>query len=572
MSIRWFRTLRNQILVVFVMAMAIVMSFVAVMTYNMVASMLTNNAEKQIQQTVTQASGRVDALYHQLDMLTNQVATNAYVQDLLLEEVHGQTTLFHQRQSLMQVVDSFQAYSNGIDAFELYLSNERRLFPLNEASLSERIDDRWIRKAEEEKGRLIWIGKDRDKPGYFLALRQVNLMNRWFSKGGYLLVRIKPTYFEVHDSMMESEWMIVVDEQYEPVASNYPGHEQKLLSQDESTFTVHQQDYIKVHHESVETGWRTYMFTPVQMITREVSALRLALILSAGLGFFVFMLFSYLLATYVTKPLIRLTNTMRQGKDGELKTIPVRSTTVEMNELNQSYNQMVETINHLIEAVYAKEIVRHQSELKALQAQIHPHFLFNTLEALYWALEEKDEEELAEYVITLSELFRYTISDQKKDDWVSLREELDHVERYLYVMQVRFGDRISWHIDDHNEFNHCMIPKLTIQPLVENAILHGIGNRSEGGVVQVRIEPSDIGNRLSIFIIDNGIGMDQKTINGVFQQAYSSQKGMGMTNVNKRLQLYYKDIHHRGLAVKSERGEGTCVYFDIPMGEGVHDE
>lgn len=132
-------------------------------------------------------------------------------------------------------------------------------------------------------------------------------------------------------------------------------------------------------------------------------------------------------------------------------------------------------MNDLIQVIYEKELIRSRTELKALQAQIDPHFLYNTLEALFWALQDKEEEELANLVVAMSDLFRYTIGSEHGSEWVTLREELDHAERYMQLMKLRFGDRLEWSLSAPPDSLELRMPKLLLQPLVENAILHGVG-------------------------------------------------------------------------------------------------
>src|SRR5690606_4868418 len=143
-----------------------------------------------------------------------------------------------------------------------------------------------------------------------------------------------------------------------------------------------------------------------------------------------FLVMTFILSTMITRPILNMIRAMRGSRFGSMKPSPITSATMEINELNNTYNQLVVYLNELIEVVYQKEITQSRSELKALQAQINPHFLFNTLEAFYWSLDEKGEEELAQIVIAMSGLFRYVIHQTDGDEWVTIGDELDHAERY----------------------------------------------------------------------------------------------------------------------------------------------
>ncbi|MUG86673.1 sensor histidine kinase [Paenibacillus timonensis] len=578
---RWF-TLRNQIFISFMLLMIFVLGIASVLTYSRVSALLETNAEKHISQTALQANGRLDALIAQINTLTTQVATDEYVQQLLLAEVQGQETPFSSRQSLLPLFSDYQAYVTGIKSLELYTNDYRRLFPLNETQLIDTIDSQWINAANWGKGALVWIGVDPRDPSTVLALRRVSLLDRWFSSGGYLMVRIDRTYFQIHEQIGGDggEYILLVDGNQRPVATNFsfPAEDlnlKELLGNVGKNITIGGQDFIEVKQASKATGWTLVFFTPINYVTSGISALRTAVVASGAIGILLFLIMSLSLSTMITRPIFRLIKAMRGARFGVLQRNPMFSKTLEINELNNSYNQMVDNMNELIRVVYEKELLQSRTELKALQAQINPHFLFNTLEAFYWSLEEKGEEELANLVVGMSSLFRYIISSPNQDEWVTMEDELEHVERYLQLMDIRLAERLTWSIDA-GEFRHVKIPKLLIQPLVENAILHGVEKQMGQGKVSVSVEPSEREGYVKITVRDNGPGMDEETLLGLLRameggpSISSKGTGVGIVNVQRRLRLYFDGEHgdKHGLQVTSHPGEGTSVSFDIPSEYG----
>ncbi|MNQ57738.1 Sensor histidine kinase YpdA [compost metagenome] len=372
----------------------------------------------------------------------------------------------------------------------------------------------------------------------------------------------------------------------------------KLLLTDAQQVTLDQKRYILVKQLSDQTGWTLMILYPVSDITDGISVLRWAIVVSGAIGLVLFIILSFLLSSMITRPILRLMRAMRNTRQGVLTPNLTQSYTTELNDLNMTYNQMVDNMNRLIKLVYEKELIQSRTELQALQAQIDPHFLYNTLEALYWSLQEKDEEELADLVVSMSDLFRYVIGNPNKDVWVSLSDELEHIKRYLSIMSVRFGSRLVWEIDSEEEYNHVRIPKLLIQPLVENAILHGLEGKIGVGLITIRVEPSPIETtELRITVSDDGPGMNEQTLQAVQESmergsaATTSDastgiglssgtndapdthvpspkgKGMAISNVQRRLQLYYpsQPDQYRGLTITSSPGQGTRVSFDIPI-------
>ncbi|MGP4039396.1 cache domain-containing sensor histidine kinase [Gracilibacillus sp. D59] len=570
---RW-NTLRNQLLVVYLFVMFIVLFIVSAITYILVENLLQNNAEEQIRQTAIESSGRYDSLFEQLNMVTKQVLTNEELQDVLLQESEGEITSFNDRQSLMSTTNLIQANADGIYSVEIYNKDFQRIIPIDSTLLLDRLDPHWIVQANEAGGRLIWMGEDPLDHNYFLVGRKINLMDADFNFGGYIVARINRNYFQLNSNQQENQskdYSILVDKRNNPIVTNYHGNAlDQILRTDDETITIDDQEYMLVKDTSDLTGWTMHILTPVNQLTAGISTVQAGILIAGLIGLLIFFIFSFFLSTFITRPITRLTKTMRQAGEGVLAHNPEMNSTNEINELNQTYNQLAEETNYLVQMVYEKEIIKNRTELKALQAQIHPHFLFNTLDALYWSLDEKEEEDLSNVVLAMSELFRYTITKENEDEWVTVKEELDHVERYMKIMHMRFGDRLNWEKDVDFDWLHVKIPKLMIQPLVENAILHGAGNVTGKCNITVRIEKVAENQRIRITVSDNGPGMSKEKIAEVKQHMeggirHQKQQGLALQNVQQRLRLFYETEQIRDIIILSEVGKGTKVSFEIPV-------
>lgn len=573
-------TLRNQIFIGFMLVMVIVLASVGIITYDQVSVLLRNSAEKHIQQTAVQATGKLDVLLQQIDSITAQVATNASVQRFLTQEVDGKSISFSERQTLQQEARHYEGYITGIRSLELFTADYRRLFPLDDVSLNNRIPGAWINRVDEEKGRLVWFGLDPHNLDEVIAIRRVRLMDRSFSHAGYLMIHIEKSYFELTDSESITnnnnstrESMGLFDSAGQKISSGLPHNLDinLILNTSNETITANGEDYIAVQQQSEATGWTLVMLTPVNYTTEGISVLRTAIIVSGFVGGLLFVIFTFILSTMITRPILNMIKVMRGSRFGILKHNPNTSTTMEINELNNTYNQMVDTLNELIDVVYQKEIIQSRTELKALQAQINPHFLFNTLEAFYWALDDKGEDELAQIVLAMSGLFRYVINRTDNDEWVTIEDELNHVERYLKIMEMRMLDRLTWGVEIDDACRGVPLPKLLIQPLVENAILHGVEQRVGPGSVSLRVEASVRPGFTVVTVTDDGPGMDTVKLRSLYtamedgSTSTSKGTGVGIVNVERRLRLYYKS-GTGGLIIQSEEGKGTSVAFEIPNG------
>lgn len=573
---KW-NTLRNQLLAVYLFVMVIVLLIVGVLTLNQVSTLIQNNAKQQIQQVALESSGRFESLYEQINMNSKLVITNNDVQNLLTMANEGKQVSFGEMQRLMRIVNTIQANTDGIFSFEIYTKKENRIIPLEDASLRTRINNKWIKLADEAKGELVWIGKDPKDSNYFLAIRRMNLMQRSYSNGGYLLIRIYQDYFEFPEKESPNhtnQFSILLDKQLQPIITDFGGNVQSILNKNKSIVHFADKDWLVTKQSSTITGWTVVILSPVSALTKGITVIRTGIVVSGVIGFVIFFVCSLFLSTVITKPIVNLTETMQRASKGSLTMNPEIFSTKEIKELNSTYNKLVKETNHLIKMVYEKELIRSRSELKALQAQINPHFLFNTLDALYWSLMEKNEEKLSELVLAMSDLFRYTITKHTDDEWVFIKDEIKHIEDYLEIMKMRFGDRLNWQVSLPKEWENVKIPKLLIQPLVENAVLHGAGNKIGECTISVSIQLAQDPKYLQVIVEDDGSGIDQDKLKSIIDSMEKgglisdNGEGMAISNVNKRLQLFYQEKWRKGLTIKSKLHKGTYISFEIPIDRG----
>lgn len=551
-------TLRNQMLLGFLAVMLIILTFVGGITFHSVSTLLKNNAEKHIQQTAIQANGRLESVLEQINSLTTLVSTNDYIQQLLLRDIEGHPATFTERQALPSIINLVQIYTDGIKSVELYNKDGVRLRIRSMAAPSEiryrRIGLKWRRVRKEA---LVWFGIDPQDSTSLVAIRQISLIDRHFMTGGYLLIRSDRDKFALKGSLSgegdgETVLLLAPDGQF--ITSNDDTISQKTAAKlveesDDQIASIGKQSFIVVKQRSSVTGWTLLILTPVNVITKGISVLRTTIVVSALMGTLLFTLLSFFLSILITRPVFKLIKAMRSTRLGILKPIDNVSSTMEIQELNYSYNKMVDNINELIQLVYEKELSRSHTELKALQAQINPHFLFNTLDVLYWSLLDKDEDQLAEYVVAMSDLFRYTITGSSKGGWVKLHDELEHVKRYLLIMKMRFEDRLEWEIVAPSEFSNVELPRLLLQPLVENAVLHGVESKIEPGWIKLTVAGDE--EWITITVEDDGMGMDEEMlrslVEGLESGKVSSSKdsGVGIANVHRRLQLFFQEKTNR---------------------------
>ena len=271
----------------------------------------------------------------------------------------------------------------------------------------------------------------------------------------------------------------------------------------------------------------------------------------------------------ITEPIAKLCQVTRKAAAGDFAVRAEGDSDGEIAVLNDSFNQMIEKIGNLVEDIRVEQLNLRATELKLLQAQINPHFLYNTLDTIIWLAEAGKKDEVVTMVTTLSDFFRTTLS--KGRDYISVSEEEAHIRSYLQIQQFRYRDILEYSIEIPEELLEYQILKLTLQPLVENALYHGIKNKR--GLGHIRVTGELQGGTLVFTVYDDGRGMEperlcrvRRMISGEEEADKSDPSGFGLFNVAQRLTLNYGKEY--GLFVDSVFGEGTRSTVVIPAVKG----
>lgn len=305
-----------------------------------------------------------------------------------------------------------------------------------------------------------------------------------------------------------------------------------------------------------------YSLMPQSLLEENQRALtRTLLIIAAGMAVLILGL-SFVIASGLTKPLDKLMDTIERIKGGETTIRSQDNKNDEIGRLGENFNEMLDRIEDLISHEYETKLLLNRAEYKALQAQINPHFLYNTLETMSSIASVQNCSIVSNLCQSLSNIFRYSLD--MKNPFSTVAKEIVHLKNYIYVMNVRMGDNITYSFDIAPEVLQDSVPRISIQPLVENALNHGVRNKR--GEKRIKIEAREEGASLLIAVMDNGVGMDAQEINRRLHENnldYVEQgSSIGLYNINARMKMLYGQEY--GLQVKSVIGEGTQVLLKIP--------
>lgn len=279
------------------------------------------------------------------------------------------------------------------------------------------------------------------------------------------------------------------------------------------------------------------------------------------LGILILSFISVSMATkHIAKPTQDLLESMKLFGMGNLSHRVEVKTTDEIGQIGSEYNRMAENIETLIEKVYKMEITQKQAEIDFLCMQINPHFLYNTLDTISWMAIMQGNLDISEMTISLADLLRAMI---QKDRFVTVEDEMKTVKDYLLIQGQRFGDKISVIYDIDEQAYPCRIPNFILQPLIENAIIHGLEPKLEKGTLRVQIKLEN--EAVAFCIADNGVGMSREEIQALYEKCEmnDTNQNIGLKNVYRRLILCYGETSR--LHIESEKHRGTKIKFILPM-------
>ncbi|MCW6674791.1 sensor histidine kinase [Aerococcaceae bacterium NML171108] len=342
-------------------------------------------------------------------------------------------------------------------------------------------------------------------------------------------------------------------------------HEDVSNLRDESKQTLYdtsQQTIIATRRVGL-TQWRIAGKTYIQDILSEAQEqLVRTSILIFGVVFGVIALIAYVAANYIAQPIQALSKQMRDWhQEASFEAIREEAPYEEASQLNRSYNQLRQEVHHLMATIKQEEAALRKSERNALEAQIQPHFLYNTLESILWMIERGKTKEASLMVRSLGKLLRISLSKGK--EFITLEQEFEQVRSYLAIQGIRYKNQFDYHVELPEHLKNYETIKLIIQPLVENAIYHGISRTVDPG--EIHIVARQEATSIVIEVSDNGQGMSEERSAAVRQHLVQKDEelGIGMRNVHERLQIYFGEQY--GLTIESELDEGTTVSLRLPI-------
>ena len=403
----------------------------------------------------------------------------------------------------------------------IFLPNQKKVFSARRIPSLE----------QEEKVNIIYIEVDYHK----LFEQFQNMTNTDY--GIYMLDQNGRILYDTQQFSKEKEWQQISLEQ---------------VIQEEKK----QEDYIVTKTNATENNWIAYLYRPSQSIQMEIKGIMKDVIIGVLLCIFLSFLCIRIITNRTIKGIEQLKSNMESVEQGTLEMRVYSDAQDEIGELIRGFNKMLTRIKQLIEEVYESKIKQKEYEMRALQAQINPHFLYNSLSLINWIALEQNSEEISKITLAMSSFYRTALN--KGNNILSLKDEIENMKSYLQIQLIMHDYEFDTESRVEEGLEDYIVLNLILQPMVENAIDHGIDLKTDGRGKLIVTAKSD-GDDILIVVEDNGIGMEQKIIDTILTQ---QSKGYGLRNVNERIKLYYGQQYH--LIIESELGVGTKIITRIP--------
>ena len=546
----------------------VVLLAASVSQYMSASSIVTEQTRKQSAGVVNELSVNLD---HYFDMVRNSfeyIANNNTVQEELESdepyksdgtELYSYYSRSGQiRRLLLQGYTSI--YMNDI---QLYGYNGANHLLANNHEINENTAQTSCELAEQAKGRCIYYNASEE--GLMYMAKQIK-DSLTMKPVGILRASIKLSYLKkmtitardslsAHIFLLDNDKNVLIESaENDSTISDRSWIEKISGNTGDFLFTADGQGYDCVYQRSSDTGLTVVGMIPMSFLQKTARGLQKTTIMLILASLMLCIFLANILAKGIAGPIKRTSKAMQQFAEGDFSVRLPEGRRDEIGAMNSVFNQTIEKIEQLIKQVVEMETVNKDIEFQALQAQINPHFLYNTLDTIVWLIEGGMTDDAVEMISSLSIFFRTSLS--KGNDIIPLSEEKRHTLSYLEIQQFRYRDILEFELSIPKELDGIQVPKLSIQPLAENALYHGIKNRRGKG--KITITGREEADAIVLTVSDNGQGMTPERLHEVQEAIRTGERaGFGLAAVAERIALYYGPGY--GMTISSKEGEGTTV-------------
>lgn len=558
----WFRNIRLGYKLAIVYALSGFLPVVAVLsvTYVQMKQILWQSESDSMESYLYQAVASMENKLAIYTNLNNYICYNQTISQVLGYQYDSVYDMYNQLVTILDpMLASLKYFHNDVGNVTIYVGKDLIKHGDTLAPISEITDTAWY-KSVRDVGEMQWF-VDKNEGIVFLA-SPMSMLAR-YGLDGILYISVDyDSMFEAFEQTLQNNYGVIIfnekndaiyentffDEKY----SDYTLSAAKLLDEQRDKYSSYE---ILTENSSV-TGWKACLYKPNRLIVSSVAPITRIAVIAVLVMAAMAIIAMIILTSFVTKRIRRLKSGMEQVEEGNLEAEIVSDSRDEIGDLVNGFDAMLLRLNTLIKEVYEGRIKEKEYEMRALQAQINPHFLYNTLSLINWKAIEAGADDISKITLALSTFYRTSLNKGK--NVMSLEDELRNMRSYLDIqlMMHDYDFDVEFHVDE--SIKQYTSLNLMLQPLIENAIAHGIDVKPDGRGKLI-VTGKEEGDLIILTVEDNGVGMSDEQAARILTE---ESKGYGVRNVNERIKLYYGEQY--SLQIESKIGQGTRACIRIP--------
>ncbi|WP_310831024.1 sensor histidine kinase [Paenibacillus pedocola] len=584
-------SIRSRLILYFLFLVLLPTTIISITVYNKSADIITRNVNTSIENNLNLVQDNLDQRFTSANNSMIALYLNTEFADLISSNRPTDSTgIINELAALNKILENFPANGTSGSSFVpmLYMLNRpeytqynfsRRVFNIDQISLKpwylaipaksdftvvglSSLDSRFTIKFAK---RLFGI---RHAQLPFAGLLTIDIPVSEFST---LLDHYKPTPGS-RIYIVDQTGTIAISPEESLIGQNISTRDyfSKISPADAASGTFHSFRHViggekmLVSYQNIQaTGWTILSFSPVSELNGELASFQRVMYVVIGICMLLSLTMALLLSENISAPIRKFIQSMSHAESGNFNIIIRYRRKDEFSYLFNRYNKLLQQIKALIDKLYVTELRKKEAELKTLQAQINPHFLYNTLDSINWLAINHNVPEISSMVTSLSDFFRYSLS--KGRNIIPLRDELKQVESYLGIQQFRFQDKLEYELEDVDPrlLTECLVVKLSIQPLVENAIIHGIQQRRGKGKIRIRVTSAQ--EVLFVSVFDDGVGADPERLNLLLTDQQPGNQSYGIRNVHTRIQQFFGEAYGIRYYTNNEDQSGLLAMIRFPV-------
>lgn len=581
--IKKFRDLNisSKIVLYYLFVLIVSISFLSI-TYNEINNNITNNKVMQVSnEIVSNINSSIESLINTVDNQSKILISSQILQSALSNGNAGNYASYIQPMS--KYLADFLNFNDFISSIYIFDNRGNEYFVDNVSykniNLSVLKSADWYDKLISLRGAYILIANSgslindsKGNQGYVSFIRVINDINSQ-KPAGFMIINISKSYLYKYINSSINTYtsgIIIKDEKGNSIIE--PTNISKSLN--DEIF-----NYIKPNNSTIKKidgkvyiisdlknnfGWNIISVTPFNELNSQFWIYNLILLLVIIINIVLLILGLLFISLFITQPIIKLVNSMKGIKDGKFEKVNIITGNDEIGMLKDVYNKMIDEIKKLIGDIINEQKMKRKLELDVMQSQIKPHFLFNSFDAISALILMNDTKNASKIVKALGKFYRSFLMNGNEE--ITIKEELDIIKNYLTIQKIRFGDKFSVVMNIDERVLNYKIPKLILQPLVENALNHGVRNKDGQGIISIKALYDN--DQIKLIVEDNGKGMSEEKIREIES---GMSKGVGLKSTIERLKIYYNSADV--VKIYSKIDEGTKIEITIPKNkEDQNDE